>query len=396
MDLKTIREGGKDYHVPNLDSGEEVPRKTDEVFFNAYQDINRDFSVLLIRAYSKNHKKEGLRVCEPFGGVGIRTCRYITETPTTKVFYNDINSNAINIAKLNSKSLSPNLQNRIIFHNDDVADFLNHLYSEKEIMDIMDVDPYGSPIPYVHNSLKLVTNHGLIALTATDLASLTGVYPKAMYAKYGIGSFESRIGNIHELAVRILITGIQRVGLIQNQSLIPVFSLYHRHYIRTFLERKRGVKEVLENTGFLCECNECGTIFQIRMIAKKTQCIKCESRILNRTGPIYLGLIHQMNYLKRMKEDSHSTTFTRQKAVSKLLKAMIGENELDLPWSYDISRLAKKTKSPIPQMDLITEKLEDLGFSCKKTHFSGMCLKTNADISFLEEILEEYRDEIGK
>ena len=390
MDLTTITEGGKKYNVPLLDPRDIVPRKNDEVFFNVYQDINRDFSVLLIRAYSKMHEKEKLRICEPFGGVGVRTCRYVTETPAIKVFYNDNNPNAINIAKLNSEALSPSLKQKIIFHNDDVTDFLNFLYSKKEIMDIMDVDPYGTPIPYVHNSLKLVTNQGLIALTATDLASLAGVYPKAMYAKYGIGLFESRIGNIHELAVRILITGIQRIGLIQNQSLIPILSLYHRHYIRIFLARRRGVKEVLENTGFLCQCKECRTIFLTKMSAKKTHCIECEGLKLNRTGPIYLGSIHQVNYLKKMKNDSHLLQFTRQKTVSRLLNAMIEESELNLPWSYDISLLAKEIKSPIPRMDLIAEKLEELGFKCKKTHFSGICVKTDAKVSYLEKILEEY------
>ncbi|MHA2053300.1 MAG: hypothetical protein ACW99F_06820 [Candidatus Hodarchaeales archaeon] len=395
MNLSKIREGGREYFVPKPIVKDEAPRRTDEAFFNPHQDLNRDFSVLLIRAYSQIHKKQEMRICEPFGGVGIRTCRYVNETPTTRVYYNDINPTAINIAKLNRGELPQDLQERIIFHHKDVTDFLNLLYSEKEIMDVIDIDPYGTPIPYVHNSLKLVTNQGLIGLTATDLASLTGIYPEAMYAKYGVGLFESRIGNIHELAIRILITGIQRIGLIQNQSLIPIFSLYYRHYIRTFLLRKRGVEEVVKKTGYLCKCKACKSVFQIRKLSKNIYCTNCESIQFNRIGPIFLGLIHQKKYLEKMKEDLHSTTFTRHKSVSKILDAIIGESELDLPWSYDIPRLAKETKSPIPNLDLIIQKLKEIGFNSKKTHFSGMCIKTEAKISYIENILEESRKDNG-
>ena len=387
MRTSTITEGGMVFRIPHLPTNTDVPKKSDEVFFNPHQEFNRDFSVLVLRAFAKFYEKDNLKACEPFGGIGIRTCRYAIETPFSDIYYNDVNSNAFRIAKSNIQQLKREDQAKIHLFNNEYTEFLNILLQDDQVFDFIDIDPYGTPIPYSHGVIKLINKSGLLAFTATDLASLTGLYPKALYAKYGIGLIDKRIGNIHELAARSLITGLQRVGLIYNQSLIPIITLYYRHFIRTFMIRRRGVEKVLSKTGFLCKCRVCHHMYQSDLIRRNPSCPNCRKAQPYRIGPIYLGPLHKDVYLKEIKNDQHIQTLNDPKTVSRLVNLMCEENSLDLPWSYDIQNVAKHVGTPIPPMDHIIQKLNEKGFKCYKTHFSGSCLKTDAHFSDLCEVI---------
>ena len=386
MRLTKVSEGGNDYVVPIPPSSDSIPRKTDESFFNVNQEFNRDISVLVLRNQVNLKNKNDFSVCEPFGGVGVRSCRYLVETPIKKLFFNDVNQQAIHVAKENFESIPNEFKDKISISNLDFTDFINELYSKKEIMDFIDIDPYGSPISFVHSSLKLINVAGLLAYTATDLASLTGIYPRVLYSKYGIGLFDQRIGNVHELAVRTLITGLQRVGLIQRQSLIPVLTLYHRHFIRTFMVRMRGVNKVINQTGFLCRCQKCNLIFKTMLRTKHSSCLSCGNHSY-RIGPLYLGPIHDDTLLRNITNDSHLDLFTRSKSVKKILNLMIEENKISVPWSYDIQKLTRNIGSPIPPLNLLLEELKKVGYNSSKTHFSGSCIKSEAPEKEIHEIL---------
>jgi len=386
--LTKISEGGNEYDVSVPTSSDSTPRKSDESFFNTYQELNRDFSVLLLRNYANSKNKKNFVVCEPFGGVGVRSCRYAVETPVTNIYYNDVNKKALNIAENNFSNLQTSSKVKISVSNLEFTDFINFLYLKNQIMDFIDIDPYGSPISYIHSSLKLIKVSGLLAITATDLASLTGLYPRALYSKYGIGLFEKRIGNVHELAIRTLITGIQHVGLSQKQSLLPVLTLYHRHFIRTFMVRMRGVDKVLDKTGFLCQCKECHLIFQTVLKTKRYSCPSCGNQPY-RIGPLYLGDIHDDTQLKDIVQDLHIESFNRSKTITKILNIMIQENSMKIPWSYDIQKLTKIIGTPIPPLDEISKHLGDIGYKFSKTHFSGSCIKTDASEKEICGILAE-------
>jgi len=392
MDFSKIIEGGKEYYVPTSTTDAPIPRKSDEVFFNTHQKVNRDLSVLILRTYCKIENKNSIKICEPFGGVGVRTCRYAVEVPSSNIYYNDFNPKAFKIAQKNFALLPDLNRNKILAYNKEFTDFLSLLYLDHPVMDFVDIDPYGTPIPFVHRSLKFVNLQGLLAFTATDLASLSGLYPRAMYAKYGIGVFEARIGNVHELAARSLITGIQRIGLTQNQSLIPVFTFYYRHFIRVFMKRIRGVDRVLDHTGFLCQCQNCLRIFRVSLTVKERVCPSCEKNRIRSIGPLFLGKLHNDTYLSSLKDESHIKEINDTKTILKIIRLINEENKLNIPWSYDLQTVAKKVSSPIPPMDFIIEKLNEIGYKCYKTHYSGASLKTNANFSDLCNIIKAASD----
>jgi tRNA (guanine26-N2/guanine27-N2)-dimethyltransferase len=391
MELVEIKEGLGTFFISPPKLEDEVPRRSDSVFFNIHQEINRDFSVLALRAYALKNDKSELKICEPLCGSGIRSCRYALETPSSRIFCNDLNLNAIKIAKKNFNHLSKEISEKINLFNMEGNLFLQKLNSEDLILDFVDIDPYGTPIPFVQNSIQLVTSKGLLAFTATDLASLVGLYPRALYAKYSISHYDMRIGNVHEIATRALITGIQHVGLTLNQSLIPILSFYYRHFVRCFFIRYRGVDRVIDQIGFLNYCDDCQTRFSSLLGRKSITCPNCDSLIRFKIGPLFLGCIQNDEYLSLMLNDKHLFNMGTRKKLSKLLPLMIEETSIDLPWSFEIPNLAQKIGIAVPSVKKLIAKLREKGYSCHRTHFSGTCLKTDAHEDEIVSIMQSVR-----
>ncbi|MFX0185281.1 MAG: hypothetical protein ACFE95_19540, partial [Candidatus Hodarchaeota archaeon] len=83
MKTNEIKEGLGTFLVAASNNSDNIPRRSDDVFFNPHQEINRDISILTLRAYSKINEIQELTVCEPLCGSGIRSCRYAQETPSS-------------------------------------------------------------------------------------------------------------------------------------------------------------------------------------------------------------------------------------------------------------------------------------------------------------------------
>ena len=174
----------------------------------------------------------------------------------------------------------------------------------------------------------------------------------------------------------------------QNLSLIPILTLYYRHFIRTFMIRERGVDKALETTGFLCKCRECNNIFQTDLTNKHPSCFKCGNTYPFRIGPIYVGPLHKDDFLDKIKNDSHINAFNKTETISRIINQIYDENILNVPWSYDIQNVAKFIGKPIPPMDYIIQKLHDRGYKCYKTQFSGSCLKTDAPFKDICDVIQ--------
>lgn len=377
MKLIEIQEGLETFLVPDSNH-QKIPRRSDEVFYNAHQEINRDISVLVLRAYGNIYEKKNITVGEPFCGSGIRSIRYLLETPVSSIYCNDINSNAVNITQKNVERLLREKMSKLHLYNMECNLFLQKFLEKQIFFDFIDIDPFGTPIPFVHNSIQVITLNGILAFTATDLASLVGIYPRALYAKYGISQFDARIGNVHEIAARALVTGIQHVGLTLGQSLIPIVTLYHRHFLRCFLIRNRGVDNVVDKTGFIHLCKKCQARSLSLLGEKRTVCSTCGESGSIKIGPLYLGRIQNSEYLSSMVHDEHLQNLGTKKRLTKILPLMIEEATLDIPWSYDIPKLAKKVGVTVPPLDKIVKILNKRGHKCFKTHYSGTTLKTDA------------------
>ena len=166
-------EGRTTLVVPKESLRSKVPPRT-PAFFNPAARLSRDISILIytsfIRLNSCQFKKVPITLADAFSGVGARSIRVVKETPLVdKVILNDLNPVAIKAAKASAKINY--VGDKCSYSQKDVHVFLNERNSnKKERYVIADLDPFGSPSPYVDSLLRAVTDGGLISVTATDTA----------------------------------------------------------------------------------------------------------------------------------------------------------------------------------------------------------------------------------
>jgi len=182
-----IREGKVQVLVPRLSAYGVVPSdyapSKAPVFYNPVMEFNRDLTVLAFKTYQHMVDRE-ISICEPLTSQGIRGIRFAAEVNRVRrVLLSDINKHAYDLATYNIKL--NNLEDKIKIKYKDANCVLSCNASPKKRFDIIDIDPFGTPTPYLDSAFRALKNKGLIAVTATDLAPLCGVHSKACLRKYG-------------------------------------------------------------------------------------------------------------------------------------------------------------------------------------------------------------------
>ncbi len=117
-----------------------------DVFYNPKMAKLRDISVLFLRATTG--RKARLLDCTAASGV--RGIRYALEAGIKDATLIDINPDAAKAARANAKANG--LKLRVL--NESIQEFANT--RGDEAFDVIDLDPFGTPVPYVHDLLKLV------------------------------------------------------------------------------------------------------------------------------------------------------------------------------------------------------------------------------------------------
>ena len=180
-----IREGKVQMLVPKLEAyglspSDYAPSRA-PVFYNPIMEFNRDITVLAFQAFQSmvNHE---INICDPLTSQGIRGIRFAAEIKgIKKVLISDINERAYKLAKHNVQLNC--LEDKIDVKHKDANAVLSCNASPKRRFEVVDVDPFGTPAPYLDSAFRAIKNNGLLASTATDLAPLCGVHAKACIRK---------------------------------------------------------------------------------------------------------------------------------------------------------------------------------------------------------------------
>jgi len=354
------------------------------VFYNSRMRLNRDISVLFLSAYLKDGKIDTM--CEPLAGSGVRTLRYLKECPgnfTAKLF--DVNPNAVEIAHKNIKSL--NLEKRAEVIKGD-AKILLLTESRNKRFDYVDVDPFGTPAPYLNAAIQsLNPDGGLLALTATDMPVLCGAYQKVALRRYG--GFSVRAPFVHEIAVRLLEGFAFRVAGFNDCSITPLAVLSTDHYIRTWIiieaDRKKSNRQT-ENLGVIRFCEGCMQTQTIPQTLKYDEDVfehaipDCRGPI-RVAGPLWIGDLFKIKQLKGAQEIFNQDDASHyHRRVPRILKEMIEENALvDIPF-LDLHALCDlHNLTPPKNLDII-EYLKNAGYNVARTHFKPTAIRTDAPV----------------
>jgi tRNA (guanine26-N2/guanine27-N2)-dimethyltransferase len=298
---ETVTEGKIQVVVPDLKAygvcpSDYAPSRA-PVFYNPVMEFNRDLTVLAFQAYQRMVGRE-ITVCEPLTATGIRGLRFAAEIQGVKaVVSGDINLRSANLATQNV-ALN-NLQDRMEVHHKDANRLLIEHSAPKSRFDIIDIDPFGTPVPHLDSAVQALRNKGLLAATATDMAPLCGVHAKACVRKYG--GKPLRTEYCQELAVRLLAGSIAFAAAKHDIGVRFLFSHCSDHYIRVYAQIGYGCQkadESLKNMGYVLHCFNC----LHRETANKPfpdaagKCPECGNK-MNYAGPLWIGKIFDTQFI---------------------------------------------------------------------------------------------------
>lgn len=356
---------------------EEEPTKDSKVFYNPEMKLNRDISVSALQCFQRREEKE-LRVCEPLSASGIRGLRYGREVEgLKKIFLNDKNPKAMESIHESLKENEVREEKFSVSEKD-----ANVLLSEnKRRFDYVDIDPFGSPSPFLDSAARALFREGFIGITATDLAPLCGTYKKVCMRRYGSKPLKTPF--CHELGIRILLKEIFRSFSRYDFAFKPLLSFYKRHYYRIFgraYQSKKGANRNLENIGFLSYCGNCG--YRSLNESKEFECPEC-SEDLKHAGPLWVGNIGDKGFCKSLKSDLEARGYLK---ASDLVDTLKKEYRINVPF-YDSHNLASISGKNAPKLEELKQKIKKMGYEVEPTHFSERAFRSKAPVSQLNELI---------
>ncbi|HEY7109159.1 MAG TPA: tRNA (guanine(10)-N(2))-dimethyltransferase [Nitrososphaeraceae archaeon] len=389
--ISEILEGGTRLLVPNTSLTEKIPPKV-PAFFNPVAKRNRDISILVYSAFSELDSLKSLTFADSLCGVGSRGLRVGVEIPSSQeIWMNDINPNALELAKESAKLNS--IINKCHFHNGEACSFLlsnqNH---ERKRYDIVDLDPFGSPSPYIDCVLRAVKNGGLLSVTATDTAVLCGVYPHVCFRKYLGYPINNEYAN--ETGIRLLISLIAFTASRFDLAINPLFSHTNLHFMRTYLQIKisnNQANNIHTKIGNILHCHKCGNRTQLALGDCSKSCSICLSKC-SLGGPLWKGPLSDTQFLKIMlnlvpRLTTYQQSPNLQKSIINQLE--VTAKEIPEPYYYLVDTISSKLKISPPPISEVIERIHDSGFSASRAALNPRGIKTVASIT---EILHALKN----
>jgi tRNA (guanine26-N2/guanine27-N2)-dimethyltransferase len=235
-----------------------------------------------------------------------------------------------------------------------------------ERFDYVDVDPFGSPVPFVDNALRSIHPRGFLALTATDTAALAGTYPRVCLRRYGARPLRAPIS--HEVGVRILAGYVVRTAAKYDMAARPLLCFWREHYYKAFFDVLPGARRADESISKLA---------YVRYDPGGPRDVVPQGPI----GPLWAGPLHDAVIISSMRPRDYMP-----QAVSRYVEVW-GQEALAPPLFYTTDELASRFRMQAPSMKRVIGILRDAGFTACRTTFHPKGFKTDAPWDELVRLL---------
>lgn len=326
-----------------------------EVFYNPVMVSNRNISILLLNSIPNTE----MNIADPLAGSGIRSLRFLKELKRGKIkqlYVNDLKENFMEVFN-NGLRLNKLKPKNLTLSNKDANLFLQ----EQIGFDYIEVDPFGSPNPFLASAVARISRGGIIAVTATDTAALTGTYPRVTQRKYWAVPLRNYL--MHEVGLRILIRKVQLQGIQFDKALIPILSYSKDHYYRVYFRNEKGKEkcdEMVKQQQYFLFCSQCLNYKNSKYNREKCSC----GADFVFAGPLWVGKLFDEKLLEKIAENN---PFPEEQKFLELLKE---ESKIDRLGFVDLHEMARIRKVNPPKMEIALKKLKGV-----RTHFSATGIK---------------------
>lgn len=333
------------------------------VFYNPRMKLNRDVTVSLVRSL-------GIKsAADLMAASGVRALRLAVEGQAEDVRANDSNCLAAHVIKINARLNKVKMK---------VTCSDARLEAERLAWEgrsqYLDLDPFGSPSPYLDSFLRAVKRGGVLGVTATDTPPLFGIYPDKLFRYYGVRGM--RLPFHKEFGIRSLISFTIRTAARLDLAIRPILSYGREHYIRVFFQVERGASasnEILRKSLGWVEICDKDYILHRGLDLPDTECSKP-------MGPVWLDNTSDPDFVKRITPANDE--------VSELLSAILEENG-GPPFYYLLDDICSELHLRMPRISEVISSLREKGFYAARTHLEPLGVKTDADRKELERAVKE-------
>ena len=103
----------------------------------------------------------------------------------------------------------------------------------------IDIDPYGSPAPFIDSAMQSMARSGVMEVSATDTAALTGSSKTALMRRYGARVRTDCLA--HDSGMRVMLSNISRIAARHDRTIEPLLSIWDSHHLRVSFRVMKSV-----------------------------------------------------------------------------------------------------------------------------------------------------------
>jgi tRNA (guanine26-N2/guanine27-N2)-dimethyltransferase len=326
------------------------------VFYNPDMALDRDLGVAFARAHFGAARASGW---EMLSATGVRGLRLLVESGAfSSVLFTEAHPVAAEVVRQNSANVSGATVR--------AADARN--FPPEAPFDYVDIDPYGSPLPFVPTALRAVRPGGVVAATATDLMVLAGVQPGACERIYGSHPVRGRLGP--EGGLRVLLAYFARCARTEGRTVRPLLAYVRGHHLRVYLEvngtSPASPTDPVELAG---AAGWTGPFLGTQ----------------GPYGPMWLGPLFDPALVARLETPG---TAARPREVDTFLECVRAESAVDRPFYFEANELAGALGLPFPpSRGDLARILRERGYRFARTHIRPEGFRTDAPRTEVEAVV---------
>ena len=403
--------------------------KTFSAFYNPAQELNRDLTVISIATYMnftkyrkvkeiKTFNEYKFNIIEPLSATGLRCMRYYAELPGEKInniYSNDMDPKAVECININMEKNQVD-NNKFKVYNLDAAQLM---YQNPRTFDVVDLDPYGTAIPFIDSCIHCSKNGALLCITFTDMPVLCGNYPETTLYKYG--SIPYKVPFCHEMAIRIALYSISNAASKYKKVIKPLFSFNAEFYIRLFLIIKESPEDCKMNPfkyGYMYHCRDCQnrSIYPMarkqdnkfkngkpnsyvkfnNLIYPSEKCDICGSNMCM-SGPFWIDDIFDEDWIKELQKNLQNNNFSYLKfnsRIQNICKGIINELPLNNQiFNLDYAQFSRDVNLSSFKLAIFQGAIENLGYKLAQSYYDPNLFKTDAPVDVIYDIMKQYKQE---
>ena len=357
---------------PNQERPTHMPRgpakKTGGGFLNPAMAPSRTRSVLLLQDALENNwltpEDKPIRAFDAMCSTGVRIRRWRKEIAhhlqsRLRITGNDLNDFALSWAVNSHNTNLPQYTENIEMNLDRYGSMAQRIpvegiYFQKMDAKLamadasyqwIDIDPFGSPVAFIDSAIQSLARIGVLEVTATDTAALTGSSPSSQKRRYAARGIVDDYA--HDDAVRVLLGLIAKTAAMHDRVIKPIMALFDGHHVRVSILVKSSKEEASnfqENIGWRLRCED---------IPYKFIRFPNQEEVNSASGPLWIGPLMDKEIAGRM---------TIEKAIETCLPndtELLLAKQKGLDWSardseYATREMARSVKHIAQAADLLS------------------------------------------